>query len=152
MEKIEKQLLRDAEIQPTDDVLATALGEGYKAYTKFVDMLEGFDVKLAWRYYSDGKAWLAKGIFQWKSSRGTDKQKTIFWLSVWDGFFKLSFFIAEKARAGLQGILLCESIKKMIENAKPMGKLRFLPLIFDVRSEQSLDGFGALIDYQKSRK
>jgi len=151
-ESVNKQLLRDPNIQPTDDVIAVALGEQYAAYTQFLDMLAGFGVTPQWRYYNDGKAWLAKGLYKWKSVRGTDKEKTIFWLSVWDGFFRVSFFFAEKAQLGFQSLAVGENIKKMIEDAKPMGKLKFFPLIFDVRSDELFDNLGVLIDYQKSIK
>lgn len=151
-ESAEKQLLRDPNIQPTNDVIAAALGEQYAAYTQFLGMLAGFDVAPQWRYYNDGKAWLAKGLYQWKSLRGTAKEKTIFWLSIWDGFFRVSFFFAEKMRSGLQGLAVGENTKRMIEDAKRMGKLKFLPLVFDVRSDDPFSDLSALIDYQKSIK
>jgi hypothetical protein len=148
----DKQLLRDPNIQPTNDVIAAALGEQYAAYTQFLDMLAGFDVTPQWRYYNDGKAWLAKGLYQWKSLRGAAKEKTIFWLSIWDGFFRVSFFFAEKTQSGLRSLTVGENTKKMIENAKLMGKLKFFPLVFDVRSDDQFNDLGALIDYQKSIK
>ncbi|HWQ73644.1 MAG TPA: DUF3788 family protein [Desulfitobacteriaceae bacterium] len=151
-ESVNKQLLRDPNIQPTNDVIAAALGEQYAAYTQFLAMLAGFDVTPQWRYYNDGKAWLAKGLYKWKSLRGTDKEKTIFWLSIWYGFFRISFFFAEKAQLGLQGLAVGENTKKMIEDAKPMAKLKFFPLVFDVHSDDLFDDLCALIDYQKSIK
>jgi hypothetical protein len=151
-ESADKQLLRDPNIQPTNDVIAVALGEQYAVYTQFLGMLAGFDVTPQWRYYNDGKAWLAKGLYKWKSVRGTDKEKTIFWLSIWDGFFRVSFFFAEKAQLGLQGLSVGENTKKMIEDAKRMGKLKFVPLVFGVRSNDLFGDLGTLIDYQKSIK
>lgn len=149
-ERAEQQLLRDPNIQPASDVIAAALGGQYAAYAQFLDMLAGLDVTPQWRYYNDGKAWLAKGLYKWKSVRGTDKEKTIFWLSIWDGFFRVSFFFAEKARSGLLGLTVGETAKRMIEHAKPMGKLRFFPLVFDVRSADLFSDLVVLIDYQKS--
>lgn len=146
-----QQLLRDQNIPPTDGVLDAALGDSYSAYTKLAGMLIDLEVQPEWRYYNDGKAWLCKCLYKWKSSRGTDKEKTVFWLSVWDGFFKISFFIGEKSRTDLQNISLSESTKSMIADAKTIGKLKFFPLIFDVRSDASLDDISALIDFQKSR-
>jgi hypothetical protein len=150
-ESAEKRL-RDPDIQPTNEVIAAALGEQYPAYTQFLGMLTGFGVTPQWRYYNDGKMWLAKGLYQWKSLRGTDKEKTIFWLSVWDGFFRVSFFFAEKAQLGLQGLIVGENTKRMIESTERMGKLKFFPLVFDVRSDDLFDDLGTLIDYQKSIK
>ncbi len=151
-ESADIQLLRDPNIQPTNDVMAVILGEQYAAYTKFLGMLAGSDVTPQWRYYKDGKAWLAKGLYKWKSVRGTDKEKTIFWLSIWDGFFKVSFFFAEKVRSSMPGLAVSENTKRMIEDAKPMGKLKFFPLIFDVCSDDLFDDLSVLIDYQKSIK
>ena len=148
----DKQLLRDPNIQPTNDVISAALGEQYAAYSQFIGMLAGFDVTPQWRYYNDGKAWLAKGSYKWKSVRGKDKEKTIFWLSIWDGFFKVSFFFAEKAQIGLHGLAVGENTKRMIEEAKLMGKLKFIPLVFDLSSNAMFDDLGSLIDYQKSIK
>lgn len=151
-ESADKRLLRDPNIQPTNEIIARVLGEQYLAYTQFLVILTGFDVMLQWRYYNDGKTWLAKGLYQWKSLRGTDKEKTIFWLSVWDGFFRVSFFFAEKAQLGLQGLTVGKNTKRMIEDAKRMGKLKFFPLVFDVRSYDLFDDLGTLIYYQKSIK
>jgi hypothetical protein len=151
-ESADRQLLRDPNIQPTNDVIAEALGEQYAAYTQFLGMLAGFCVAPQWRYYNDGKVWLAKGLYKWKSVRGTDKEKTIFWLSIWDGFFRVSFYFAEKAQLGLRGLKISEKTKRMIEAAKPMGKLKFFPLIFDMRSNDLFNDLGILINYQKSIK
>lgn len=52
----------------------------------------------------------------------------------------------------MQGLAVGENTKRMIEDAKPMGKLKFYPIVFDVRSGELFDDLGALIDYQKSIK
>lgn len=147
-----KHLLRDSNIQPTSDVLAEALGEQYAAYTQFLAMLSSFDVTPQWRYYHDGKAWLMKGLYKWRTVRGTDKEKTIFWLSIWDGFFRVNFYFAEKARNGLCDLAISEKTKRMIEDAKQMGKLKFIPIVFDLCSGERFSDLGVLINYQKSIK
>ena len=108
-------------------------------------------MNLEWRYYNDGKAWLGKGLHKWKSARGNDKEKTIFWLSIWDEFFKVSIFIAEKAREGLNALKLNKNTVKMIEEAKQMGKLKFFALVFEVYSDLP-DDLALLMNYQKSVK
>jgi len=129
-----KQLLRDPDIHPTNNVLSELLGDGYEGYTAFLEMLANLEIKLEWRYYFDGKAWLGKGLYQWKTKRGSEKEKTVFWLSAWEGFFRVGFFFSEKARAGLQDLSIGESVKKKIECVQQMGKLKFSPLIFDIAS------------------
>lgn len=58
METAKRQMLRGPDIQPTDDVIAAALGEANDAYQAFFSRLAGMEIDLAWRYYTDGKAWL----------------------------------------------------------------------------------------------
>ena len=60
--KAANQQLRSPDIQPTSDVIAQALGQVSSAYVKFVSGLESHDIQLDWHYYTDGKAWLAKGL------------------------------------------------------------------------------------------
>ncbi|HJG22377.1 MAG TPA: DUF3788 domain-containing protein [Enterococcus durans] len=68
-----------------------------------------------WRFYNDGKAWLSKGEDKWTTSRGSQKVKPIFWLSIWDGFFKVSFHFPEKMREELVTLSLREEIKEKIK-------------------------------------
>ncbi|MEZ7872376.1 MAG: DUF3788 family protein, partial [Eubacteriales bacterium] len=60
METAKRQMLRDPGVEPTDEVIAMALGEANDAYLKFISQLKGMEIRLAWRYYTDGKAWLGK--------------------------------------------------------------------------------------------
>ncbi|MCL1811301.1 MAG: DUF3788 domain-containing protein [Methanomassiliicoccaceae archaeon] len=148
----EQQLLRDPGVEPTSEVVAEGLGSANSAYTKFIEELEKNDIQVDWRYYNDGKAWLGKALYKWTTARGTQKETTVFWLSIWDGFFKISLFIPEKARADALGLSLTEEMKKMIGDSKQMGKLKFFPLVFDLRSEELFDELFILIDFKKTMK
>ena len=77
-------MLRDPDIQPTNYAIAKALGDSNNAYIKFINEIASHDILLEWRYYNDGKAWLAKGLFKWTGVRGGQNEKTVFWLSIWD--------------------------------------------------------------------
>lgn len=96
------QLLRNPDIEPSSNVIAEALGESNSAYIKFINELASHDIHLELRYYNDGKAWLAKGIFRWTGARGGQKETTGFWLSIWNGFFKVTIYVPEKARADVK--------------------------------------------------
>jgi hypothetical protein len=135
------QLLRDPNIKPTDDVLANALGGSYGNYKKFLEILAGSGIDNEWRYYNDSKSWLGKA---------TRKGKTVFWLSVWDGFFKASFFFTEKTKGGLLELNIDSEIKSAFVNAKSVGKL--LPLIFEIRTDDQLQDLFSVIEYKKSIK
>lgn len=132
-----KQLLRDSNIKPTDNIIADCLGTTSDVYIKFLEALKEYDISLMdWRYYNDGKAWLSKGEYKWTTSRGTDKVKPVFWISIWIGFFKISFNLSEKAKDKLLALPISEATKEMIHNIKPSGnKMKYLPVIFDVYNE-----------------
>lgn len=146
-----QQLLRDPNIQPTDEVIAEGLGGANSAYVKFIDGLKAFGVSLMdWRYYNDGKAWLSKGEHRWTTPRGTDKVKPIFWLSIWEGFFKVSFFFSESVQDELLGLPISGEVKESIKSAKAMGKtMRFMPVIVDIENDALLSDVYELVNYRK---
>ncbi|MCL2804063.1 MAG: DUF3788 domain-containing protein [Micrococcales bacterium] len=146
------QLLRDSAVEPTSDVIAASLGAANDAFVRFVGGLESHNVEVTWRYYNDGKSWLGKALHKWTTSRGTPKEVTTFWLSIWDGFFRLSFYIPEKARLALEDLQLSDEVMDMVKTAKQMGKLEFFPLVFDVRSDEQFDDLYALVDFRASVK
>jgi hypothetical protein len=148
----EQQLLRDPDIELTSKVIAEALGPVNAAYVKFIEGLNTYNIQVEWRYYYDGKAWLGKGLYRWTGARGGQKEVTTLWLSIWDGFFKATIFIPEKARANALDLSLSGEIRNMIENAEQMGKLKFFPLVFDLRSVELFDDIYTLVDFRKMVK
>jgi len=145
-----KQLLRNPGTEPTGDVLAQALAEANDAYVIFVSELKNHNIELIWRYYTDGKSWLAKGLYQWTGVRGGQKESTVFWLSIWDGFFKVSIFVQEKYREEISRLPLSEEVKQMIADARQMGnRLRYFPLVFDMRSDEMFGALFELMDFRK---
>ncbi len=92
-----KMLVRDPDVFPSDKVLNSIFGDAlYKVWESFLETStsEEYGLSIEWRFYNDGKAWLGKV---------THKKKTICWLSVWEGFFKVSFYFTEKHREGIFG-------------------------------------------------
>jgi len=147
------QLLRDPNVQPTDEVIAQGLGDASKTFVKFVEGLREYGITLMdWRYYNDGKAWLSKGEYKWTTARGAHKVKPIFWLSIWDGFFKTSFFFGYGMRDDLLGLPISQQAKEIIENTTPMGKTnRFLPVVFDIENDGQLSDIYELAMYKRER-
>jgi hypothetical protein len=148
----EQQLLRDSSIEPTNEIIAEGLGAANNTYVKFIEELKNRDIEVNWRYYNDGKAWLGKALYKWTTVRGTQKEVTVLWLSIWDGFFKVSLFIPEKARTEVLTLPLDENIKEMIENSKQMGKLKFFPLVFDLCSDELLNDIYTIVDFKKTHQ
>lgn len=147
-----EQMLRDPDIQPSSDAIAQALGESNNAYMKFINELAGHDIHLDWRYYNDGKAWLAKGLFKWVGIRGGQNETTVFWLSIWHGFFKVTIYVPEKARADVLSLPLDNEVKQTITDSQQMGKLKYFPIVFHLCSDEMFEAVFLLVDFRKSIK
>lgn len=153
MKSAKQQLLRNPNINPTGDVIAEALGEINKVYMEFVNDLASRDIHLEWRYYTDGKAWLAKGLYKWTGVRGGQNETTVFWLSIWDHFFKVAIYVPEKSRADVFRLPLDDEVKLMIADSKQMGnKLKYFPLVFDMCSDELFEAVYTLVDFKKRMK
>lgn len=147
-----KQLLRDQSIEPTELVLKDALGISYSTYLKFLSLVSEMGLAVEWRYYNDGKSWLAKGLYIWETKQGNKKDRTIFWLSVWEGYFKVVFYIGEKYRQDIKSLDLTEMTINMIDSAKQMGKLKFFPLVFDIKENEFFNDLKMLIEFKNNSK
>lgn len=140
---MDTMLLKDQDVFPSKDVLADALGTSFSAYEELMSVISGDDFLMTpeWRYYSDGKAWLCKTCF---------KKKTVFWLSVWEGFFKTSFYFTAKNSAGIMELGIDEKIKNDFTNHQAVGKL--LPLVINIKNTDHLSDLLQIIKYKKSLK
>ena len=149
----EHQLLRDPNIEPTSEIIAAGLGVAYEPYSVFISELRNYGITLMdWRFYNDGKAWLSKGEYKWTTLRGANKVKPIFWLSIWEGFFRISFFFSTSVQAELQDLPVSQKTKELIKNAKPMGKtMRFIPVIMDIKTTQQLGDVYNIAQFRKNK-
>ena len=139
-----RMFLRDPEIFPSDEILRDALGDAvYKILESFLVTISGaeYGLTVEWRYYNDGKAWLAKAVY---------KKKTILWLSVWDGFFKTSLYFTEKHLEAIAALEISETIKEEFAAAKSIGKL--IPMIMDVSTGKQLDDLLTVVRFKKNLK
>ena len=128
--------LNDPDIYPSDAVLSKALGRSKPAWNAFMALLKNDYPQMAvdWRFYSDGKTWLCKV---------TQKADTVFWMSAWDKFFKISFYFTAKAEAAISGSSLDEAIKYAFLH--PKGKCSLRPITTEVRKKDDLKPIRELI-------
>jgi len=140
---MEIQLLRESEIFPSKEVLKDVLGTVY-------DVLEALETRVTqndfaltfdWRYYNDGKSWLCKVCH---------KKKTIFWLSVWEGCFKTTFFFLERHLESIAALNISEQIKEDFCRTKSVGKL--LPMIISINRQEQLIDLFKIVKYKKETK
>ena len=138
--KMETILLREPELLPTKEVLENALGESFTTLTELIDIVTNpqYGLILEWNYYKDGKAWLCKVTF---------KKKTVFWLSVWDKYFKVGFYFTEKNCLGVLELDIDEKIKEDFGQSKNIGKL--IPLGISVTGKEQIEDVLKIIDYKK---
>lgn len=140
---MDRPLLNDKNIPVSDEVLQQYLGEGFHAYRKMLEIITGEEFGLIpeWRYYNDGKAWLCKMVF---------KKKTVFWLSVWDGFFKAGFYFVERHCPGIHELEIDDRIKQELKTARPFGTL--YPVSLSISRSEQIKDLLALIQYKKGLK
>jgi hypothetical protein len=137
---MEIQLLREQEIFPSKEILRDRLGKVYEILEELEMQLSQneFNMMFDWQYYKDSKGWLCKVCY---------KKKTVFWLSVWEGFFKASFFFLERHLEGIASLNLHED-SYIVE--KEWGKM--IPLIFSINNQKQLPDLLKMIDFKKKSK
>jgi hypothetical protein len=140
---MEAPLLRDPDIPPSDEVLKSVLRASYSAYVEMIKTITGpeYGLTLQWNFYRDGKAWLCKVSY---------KKKTVFWLSVWEGYFKTAFYFVERHCPGVLELDIDESIKEDLKSCKPFGTL--YPVRFSIRNREQIGDLLKVVEYKKSLK
>lgn len=140
---METQLLREAGIYPSMEVLREKLGKNYPLFEELINTVTDgkHHLELKWNYYNDGKAWLCKVC---------KKTKTIFWLSLWDKCYKTSFFFTTKTALGIADLKVSTKIKKELKDNKPIGKL--VPLIIRVDKKKQIKDVLIIMEYKISLK
>jgi hypothetical protein len=138
-----QMLLRNVDTVPSDKVLKDALGDVYIVLESFLGTItnEEYHLNIDWRYYNDGKAWLGKA---------QHKKKTVLWLSVWEGFFKVSFFFTEKHLEAIAALDISETVKNKFTSEEPTGRL--LPMVIEVINENQLNDLLTVVRFKKSLK
>lgn len=137
-----KQLV-DPKVFPTTEVIQQVLKDSYPSFEELMHKIVSTDYGLNfdWNYYKDGKSWLCKVTY---------KKKTIFWLSVWDGYFKVGFYFTEKNCMGIAELEIDNQIKTDFSCSKHIGKL--IPLIINVSSKDQIHDVLKIVEYKKGLK
>jgi uncharacterized protein DUF3788 len=138
---METMILKDPAVSPSATVLKNALKTTYSTYQELITAIsaKGFDLAPQWQYYRDGKAWLCKVQY---------KKKTVFWLSVWDKYFKVVFYFTEKHFESIKQLDIDDKIKEKFVNGKAIGKM--FPLAIKIEKTSQLRDVLRIIDYKKS--
>ena len=133
-------LLKNQDEFPTKEIIENVLGKStYLIYEELINIITDNDLGLLpeWRYYNDGKAWLCKV---------QKKKKTVFWLSIWNGFFKTTFYFTEKNSSGIGELDIDKQIKDDFWQNTNIGKL--LPLTISISKGEQLSDVLQIILYK----
>ena len=138
---MERPLLNDQGVYPSEEVLQEILGAVYPVYAEFVRTVTGPEYELIpqWNYYKDGKSWLCKATF---------RKKTIFWLSVWEGSFKVSFYFTEKNKPDVLQLDINDDIKVNFRERNPSAKL--IPITMEIKARERFKDLFIIVSYKKS--
>jgi len=140
--------LREPEM-PTDEALVKVLGGSYAAYEAFQDALPKIEIEQEWQWFPSHKVWAARGWHFYATARGTRKEKTLYWLYVYEGYFTVSVWFKKKNRAEALKADVSEKTKQLITEAKTFGKVPTFPVVFEMTAAEPLTDIYTLIDCKK---
>lgn len=109
--ELEPIVLTDPNIQPTDELIFSIIGENQIYWKNILDYLydKHTDITEEWRFYNDGKSWLYRAL---------QKKKTIYWIGIQKDTFRVSFWLGEKAEPVIEASSLPETVKEEYRNAR----------------------------------
>ena len=134
---------------PTSEMLQLVLGDSYAAYVTFQNAVPNLDIKQIWQWYTPYKAWFARGQY-WQASGKKGKEKTLYWLHVYEGYFCVAVWFKEKNRTEALKVDVSKKTKQLIRDAETMGKMPTFPVIFEITTTESLADICALINCKKA--
>lgn len=125
---MEPLVLTDKTVIPTDDLIFSIIGDNRVHWQKLITSIHSKypDSLEQWNYYNDGKNWLFRII---------RKKKTIFWIGILKGTFRITFYFGDKAESLIENSDLPVSMKEDFKNGKRYGKIRGL----SIRVEKGAD-------------
>ena len=134
---MEPIVLTDPNVQPTDELIFSIIGENSVYWQKLIDYLYDHhsDISEQWRFYNDGKSWLYRTL---------RKKKTVFWGGILKDTFRISFSFGDKAEPVIEASELPDTIKEEFRNAKRYAYSRGISI--EVRSPEDLQHVISLVE------
>ena len=119
-----KLILTDKNQFPTEEIIFSHICKSkifWESIFKYIHTNHP-DFTEQWRYYNDGKSWLLKI---------TKKSKTIFWLSIIQSSFNITFYFGDKAEPAIMESSISGTLKTQFKEGKRFGKIRGLTLLMN---------------------
>ncbi len=113
----EKKILSDPLIEPTDEFICHFLGDKKIWWHTIIDgTIKNYpNVTGVWKYYNDGKQWLFRLL---------QKKNTIFWLSLFEDTFRITFYFTDKAESILEESTIPREVVEQFKSGKYFNKIR----------------------------
>lgn len=144
------QQFRDPIIKPTQPLIKQCLQNTYPTYQQMINYLNEHELTFDYHYYYDGKAWLGKGKKMSTGPRGGKKETTLFWLSLFYGYFNITFYIPIYAKEACLKLPLTQATLEVIHDAKVLGKLAVVPITLSIVSDEQRRDVCSLIEFKLS--
>ena len=140
---MEPIVLTDPNVQPTDELIFSIIGENSTYWEQLVDYLydNHFDITEEWRFYNDGKSWLYKAV---------RKKQTLYWIGIIKDTFRVTFWFGEKAQSLIEASMLPDNVKEEFRNARRYGQLRAISI--EVRRPEDVQNVITLIELKVKLK
>jgi ABC-type uncharacterized transport system YnjBCD substrate-binding protein len=140
---MEPPVFYDKDQFPTEEIIFKHMGRRKSLWLSLFNLIEKDFPQISneWRYYNDGKSWLMKV---------TAKSKTIFWLSIVKGSFRITFYFTDKAENALLKSTLSDELKKQFKEGKRFGKIRGITILF--KNKKDIEDAKELINIKLSLK
>jgi len=140
---MEPNLLTDPMVVPTDELVFSIIGGKSIFWQRIIGYLHEnhTDISEVWRFYNDGKCWLFRTL---------KKKKTLFWVGISDGTFRVSFYLGGKAEPLIAQSDLPERIKNEFINDQ--SKSMFRSITINVDDSQDAENVIKLIEIKLKLK
>jgi hypothetical protein len=136
-------ILIDKNQFPTEEIIYSHIGKTKPLWNSVFNFIHTNhpDISEEWRYYNDGKSWLLKV---------TRKSKTVFWLSIIEDSFRMTFYFTDKAKESISSSSISNKLKEQFVNAKRFNKIRGITIMF--KSKKDVEDAKSLIALKLSIK
>ncbi|HNX80370.1 MAG TPA: DUF3788 family protein, partial [Prolixibacteraceae bacterium] len=114
----------DPAVFPDEAVLRSIIGEKLEWWNNLMDhTIQNYPaITPVWRYYNDGKQWLFRLLH---------KKDTLFWCSLVEDTFRITFYLTDKFEPAIVQSQLPEEVKTEFLSSKHYGKLKGITIRID---------------------
>lgn len=118
----ERFAFTDPSVRPDDELTGSVLGRKFTFWNDIIAFIsETYPGSQGrWNFYNDGKLWLYKMEY---------KKKTVFWGTVLEDTFRITFYFGGKAEPFILSSDLPDSLKDQYTAGQRFGKIRAITVL-----------------------